>query len=237
MGARVVDWIAWVLAGLLLLAASSQPLRPPAASVWPQPDAPIRILDYRVTVAAERSKLLRPGVHHRLEYANRGDREVEAIAFALINLDLWNELLSGFEAVVFEPLPAGESKHRTWVDEWGQTAPVSSSLALVRRVRFVDGEVWQIDDAALLGELQRSDLRVPSLVFQTLEVEGALPCQSTVKARAWSTPAAQQPPAEGRFPGDGRVADGPPPEPPPELPPDDPPVEQDPGTSKRGEER
>jgi hypothetical protein len=165
----------WTLLPIALLALKAVPESgQPKASIWTQPEAPVAVLDYQVVVSTGRSQLLRPGVHYNLEYRNRSGRAVTAIGFALISFDLWNEMVGGSGAMALEELPAGSSKRTRWVDPAGAGVPFSTSLAIVQRVRFVDGEVWRADEWSLIEQLGQANFTVSSLTLPALSAEGAL---------------------------------------------------------------
>ncbi len=176
MAAKVLRLLVagWALSPTSLLAqtAASQSGQP-KATVWAQPEAPVELLGYSVLVATDRSGFLRPGAHHNLEYRNRGGRPVQAVGFALLSFDLWNEMVGGCEALTHLPLPAEGSRTTRWVDEAGASVPFAASVALVHRVRFADGKVWRTDDWRLLEELQQAGLVVSSLTLPVLTTEAA----------------------------------------------------------------
>ncbi len=107
-----------------------------------------------------------------VEYKNRTDRDIEALAITMVCYDVFNDE-QGFDRGVFvfpTPLKAGE-EGSIYLAVAGESSIVKTAMTFVSAVRFLDGEVWKPDMEQVL-EIAKD---IPQLSFlseiEMLEIE------------------------------------------------------------------
>lgn len=102
-------------------------------------DAPIEILEFGRYRGEDEDHIASV-----VEYKNRTDRTIEALAITMIYYDAFNEKQDGITGVSTDRLLADREDSSGW-STYGEPDFVKTAIAYVRAVRFIDGEVWKAD--------------------------------------------------------------------------------------------
>ncbi len=84
-----------------------------------------------------------PFLTEEIEYKNKTDRDIEALAITMIYYDAFNETEGGLRSISIDLLKATQAGRLLW-SMYGSRF-VKTAIAYVSAVRFVDGEVWKAD--------------------------------------------------------------------------------------------
>lgn len=104
-------------------------------------NAPIEILSFGKGHTESRGSF-----SGEVQYKNRTDRDIEALAITMVCYDVFNDE-QGFDRgveVFPTPLKAGE-EDSICLAVAGESSIVKTVMAFVSAVRFLDGEVWKVD--------------------------------------------------------------------------------------------
>ena len=86
-----------------------------------------------------------------VEYRNRTERSIEALAITMIYFDAFNEREDGVKGISADLLRAHSEDTGVW-STYGTPGFVKTAMAFVSAVRFLDGEVWWADVEEVLEE-------------------------------------------------------------------------------------
>jgi len=118
------------------------------------------------------------GVDHDFRFQNVLGRGVVAVEFGLLWYDIFNEFQDGTEEIVVRDLAPGETTRYT--SQSFPPAPSSfyTGLIYVRKVRFLDGEIWEAVPEDLDANIQSSKRSLAA--WQKDEGRGRTPPRNTV---------------------------------------------------------
>lgn len=101
-----------------------------------------------------------------VEYENRTDRDIEALAITMVCYDVFNDQ-QGFDRgvdVFPTPLKPGE-EGSIYLAVAGESSIIKTAVAFISAVRFLDGEVWEVDILAVYRGVVRIARNIPELSF------------------------------------------------------------------------
>jgi len=128
------------LAGTLLAGSAGAQSR---HVIMSQKDAPIRVVEYDAQIWGTGSEV-GEGIRHDFRFRNDSDRGVVAVKFGVLSYDIFNEFQEETETIVVRDMePAAQSRHGVVVFPVEPTA-FHTGLLYVRKVRFLDGEIWEV---------------------------------------------------------------------------------------------
>ena len=119
------------------------------------PDAPIEIVAFGKYVGEDDDH-----IYSIVRYRNRTGRSIEAQAITMLYFDAFNEREAGVKGISTDLLPANQESTGGW-SIYGTPGFVKTAMAFVSAVRFMDGEVWRADIAAVL----EAAAKLPGLEF------------------------------------------------------------------------
>jgi hypothetical protein len=127
--------------------------------VLAQDDAPIRVVEYDAQIWGTGSEI-GDGVRHELRFRNDSDRGVVAVKFGLLSYDIFNEFQEETETIVVQDLAPGDGSRQGVVVFPPDPAAFYTGLAYVRKVRFLDGEIWEASPEELDALIQAFELEL-----------------------------------------------------------------------------
>ncbi len=131
----------------------------PVSKIIEQPDAPIKILNYKsaygmhskVALIGEKTE----GVRHQTEYQNVSERGILAVELKYLMFNFFNEYLGFAGTIETDFLKPGDKDKSDGVADQGST--FLTGVAFVSKVRFADGEVWHANLDTVVQELVKID--------------------------------------------------------------------------------
>jgi len=102
-------------------------------------NAPVEILEFGKSYGKDEDH-----ISSVVEYKNRTDRDIEALAITMIYYDAFNEKEDGVRDISTRLLKAGQEDSGGW-SIYGEPSFVKTTMAYVNAARFLDGEVWKAD--------------------------------------------------------------------------------------------
>jgi len=128
-------------------------------------DAPIEILEFGKYRGEDEDH-----ISSVVEYKNKTDRDIEALAITMIYYDAFNEKEDGLMGISTDLFKATEARRGQW-STYGEPGFVKTAIAYVSAVRFIDGEVWKADTEKVIETAGK----MPELSFlsrtEMLEIE------------------------------------------------------------------
>lgn len=128
-------------------------------------NAPIEILDFGRSRREDEDY-----ISSVVEYKNKTDRDIEALAITMIYYDAFNEKEDGVKGISTDLLKATQRRTGGW-STYGEPGFVKTAMAFISAVRFLDGEVWEAD----IEEVIKVASKLPGLEFLSettmLEIE------------------------------------------------------------------
>lgn len=118
-------------------------------------DAPIEILEFGKYRGEDSDH-----ISSVVEYKNKTDRGIEALAITMIYYDAFNEKEDGLKGISTDLLKAGQQDSGAW-STYGKPSFVKTAMTFVSAVRFLDGEIWKAD----IEEVIKVASKLPELDF------------------------------------------------------------------------
>lgn len=127
----------------------------PKAIIIAQPGSPVEIVSYSAEFQ-RRGVSASEGIHHSLQYRNRGTQKVVAVRFGLVSFDLFNRFIGKTGGIATDDLPPETLPIKgDWVASHYAAFSFLTGLAYVDAVRLEDDTVWQADETAILAEIRK----------------------------------------------------------------------------------
>jgi hypothetical protein len=128
-------------------------------TVMPQADSPVQAVAYEAEIWGTGSGL-GDGVNHDFRFQNVSDRGVVAVKFGLLCYDIFDEFQDGTEEIVVRDLAPGETTRYTFQSFPPAPSSFYTGLIYVRKVRFLDGEIWEAAPEDLDGKIQAFEVEL-----------------------------------------------------------------------------
>lgn len=126
----------------------------PVAKIVEQPDAPLKITAYNAAYQ-EGGRYSTKGIHHAVEYQNISGQIVEAVQIGLVSFDVWNDYLDRTGGLSLDLLAPNAKDKGTWVTGRYRGFSFLTGVAYVSKVRFHNGEIWEVDLQSIADELAK----------------------------------------------------------------------------------
>lgn len=121
--------------------------------VLPQDGSPVTVVAYDAEFWGTGSGM-GDGVNHDLRFRNDSERGVVAVKFGFLCYDVFNDFQDEAEEIVIRDLSPGDTTRYSFRSFPPAPASFYTGFIYVRKVRFLDGEVWEVTPEELNAMIQ-----------------------------------------------------------------------------------
>ena len=128
-------------------------------TILAQGNAPVRVVEYDARVWGEE---LGETIYHDFRVRNDSDRGIVAVKLGLLCYDVFNEFQDETETILVKDLSPGERTDFYAMSYPDQPRAFYTGVIYVRKVRFLDGEIWEAPTEELDALLQEFEASLSS---------------------------------------------------------------------------